>query len=402
MEKIKLIRNAKFWGLRFSDEFMEDYKKIISITNKVLTHLREQLQNGTIVKIDRFCIYLNDGEVYTAAEYNKQFIPHLYDVENKWSLKREILHYCMERYNGYSRRNGDEKIPHIVVKENKSMYIKESRISLDSENKKLIVPTLYRTHEIPFSYSLKDEYINGKFGGNFVIDQNVFVAAVEFENQVLYNPEHTMSFDINKTTEDWLVFNGGGRIPHPEKALKLIENIREINKLLKVDKNKKVSERMYKSKQRSKIRYKWIDMHRELKNEIAKVAAFICNAAIKNKSLLCIDSVKTGQSNGTFGQDHLIPMLRTMCENRGIPFYIVPCKNTSRRCSVCGYIDKENRISTNEFCCQDCGYQCDAQLNGADNIAFSGNKLFEAGVPYGDWSRNKIETLIEKFCNQQS
>ena len=78
---------------------------------------------------------------------------------------------------------------------------------------------------------------------------------------------------------------------------------------------------------------KWKKAHSKLKAEISKVAETVVNKARDEKALLCIDSVTTGQKNGTFGQDHLIETLQVMCENQGVPFYVVPCKNTSRRCS---------------------------------------------------------------------
>ena len=61
MNSITMTRNAKFWGLRFSPEFMSDYKKTISVYNSILNHLRQRLVSGEIDKIDRFYIYHKDG-----------------------------------------------------------------------------------------------------------------------------------------------------------------------------------------------------------------------------------------------------------------------------------------------------------------------------------------------------
>lgn len=407
---MKITRNAKFWGLKFSPEFMEDYKKTVSIMNKILSYLRSKLQSGEIVKIDRFKIYHSDDTEYTAAVYNKKFLHDLYDVEKKWSMKRQMLFYCMERYLGYSNRNNNQKIPTIVIKENKSFYYKESSfITVDLENSKLIVKTLYGERDVPFSYSLKTEHMKKKkgkkkltTGGNFIINQGAFVAMVKFVKEPLYVPENVLGNDQNKTRSDWLVFNDGSKITPLPIVAKLMDDIRDLNKLLDKDKKKEVSKRLLRTKARRKIRYQWKEHHRKLKVEITKVASYICDKAVKNKSLLCIDSVKTGQRNGTFGQDHLIEILQTMCENRGTPFYVVPCKNTSRRCSLCGYTKEENRIDTSNFHCQKCGHQCDAQQNGANNVAYQGNRLFEAGVPYGNWARRSVDKLVEKYSQQQS
>jgi putative transposase len=56
-------------------------------------------------------------------------------------------------------------------------------------------------------------------------------------------------------------------------------------------------------------------------------------------------------------------------EMLGIPVQLVDPRYTSQTCSVCGHIDKSNRISRDDFICSDCGYAAPADLNAAINIA---------------------------------
>ena len=42
---------------------------------------------------------------------------------------------------------------------------------------------------------------------------------------------------------------------------------------------------------------------------------------------------------------------------------------TSLRCSDCGWIDKNSRESQAGFCCTNCGFTCNADLNAAVNVA---------------------------------
>ena len=56
----------------------------------------------------------------------------------------------------------------------------------------------------------------------------------------------------------------------------------------------------------------------------------------------------------------------------GIPVVAVGPRNTSRMCSVCGYIDKANRKSQSSFLCKSCGHADSADANAAKNIAFLG------------------------------
>ena len=61
--------------------------------------------------------------------------------------------------------------------------------------------------------------------------------------------------------------------------------------------------------------------------------------------------------------------IKYKAETNGINVVFIDPKNTSRRCSKCGYISPDNRPSQSEFCCQKCGYKENADYNAARNIA---------------------------------
>jgi IS605 OrfB family transposase len=52
----------------------------------------------------------------------------------------------------------------------------------------------------------------------------------------------------------------------------------------------------------------------------------------------------------------------------GLPVLMVDPRDTSRRCSVCGHVEKGNRVSQSVFRCRRCGFDEDADLNAARNI----------------------------------
>ncbi len=43
-------------------------------------------------------------------------------------------------------------------------------------------------------------------------------------------------------------------------------------------------------------------------------------------------------------------------------------RDTSRRCSRCGHVEKGNRVTQARFRCRVCGYELNADLNAAENI----------------------------------
>jgi predicted RNA-binding Zn-ribbon protein involved in translation (DUF1610 family) len=64
----------------------------------------------------------------------------------------------------------------------------------------------------------------------------------------------------------------------------------------------------------------------------------------------------------------LMVAVKTLCEREGIPFKLVPAQYTSITCPKCGYKDEKNR-NREWFKCLKCGYQTDADLIGAMNVA---------------------------------
>ena len=53
----------------------------------------------------------------------------------------------------------------------------------------------------------------------------------------------------------------------------------------------------------------------------------------------------------------------------GVPVYFVDPRNTSKQCSKCGFIDRDNRKTQSEFFCLKCGHKENADVNAAKNIA---------------------------------
>jgi transposase len=71
---------------------------------------------------------------------------------------------------------------------------------------------------------------------------------------------------------------------------------------------------------------------------------------------------------------------------RGIRVEQVNPKNTSRRCSSCGFTHEDNRPVQDTFCCQSCGYENHADYNAAKNIGYRllrNQTGGEGGAPVG-------------------
>ena len=54
-------------------------------------------------------------------------------------------------------------------------------------------------------------------------------------------------------------------------------------------------------------------------------------------------------------------------------------KNTSCKCSVCGYTSKENRTTQSKFFCIECGHTQNADINASLNILAAGHAVLACG-----------------------
>ena len=58
---------------------------------------------------------------------------------------------------------------------------------------------------------------------------------------------------------------------------------------------------------------------------------------------------------------------------------LVHPRNTSRACPECGHVSAENRKTQADFCCTQCGYSKNADLNAARNILAAGHAVLACG-----------------------
>jgi putative transposase len=57
----------------------------------------------------------------------------------------------------------------------------------------------------------------------------------------------------------------------------------------------------------------------------------------------------------------------------------ISARNTSRRCSLCGHTEADNRTSQPRFRCMACGHEANADVNAACNILAAGHAVLACG-----------------------
>ncbi|MFG3439733.1 RNA-guided endonuclease InsQ/TnpB family protein [Nonomuraea sp. NPDC047897] len=73
-----------------------------------------------------------------------------------------------------------------------------------------------------------------------------------------------------------------------------------------------------------------------------------------------------------------LTILAHKAESAGRELIAVDPRNTSRTCSRCGHVAKDNRLTQAAFACTACGHTAHADVNAAINILRAGLALREA------------------------
>lgn len=255
------------------------------------------------------------------------------------------------------------------------------------------------------------------------------VASTDTDLTFAYDPVGWVGFDLNlsKKFDNWIYFSepifGENKVPKSlhQNIIKIEKRLSLLNSKIKIPRPTKKPDgsmttsrdRKIKSKTRGKLRLKVQDLHEQhekaitearLPNSDLSIVEAYCDHVEKEKKGVALDSVKTGDSNGTFGQDKIPDLIITECQKRGIPYIVIPSYYTSRRCIDCAYIVAEYRRDargdlilnnrdlpefkkgtkntardkdTNLFTCPNCHVVHDADFVAATNHSVYAKHLYE-------------------------
>jgi len=125
---------------------------------------------------------------------------------------------------------------------------------------------------------------------------------------------------------------------------------------------------------------RWMkDTNHKISKEIVQLAKEIdANIAVENlkgirERIKATKRVKRMLHSWSFRQ--LMEFIEYKSAMAGVQVVPVDPRYTSQKCSVCGHISKSNRKSQARFHCKSCGFQINADLNAARNIALSALNL---------------------------
>lgn len=187
------VRNAKFWGLIYTEFFKLGLSEYNIVANNIIAHLSSGFKSGWITKVSKngnltfstpimhrmrnasgkivdnepqpyteltaaqYCHYLRDNhpDVFRIPEFLEKGLVGL------TSIHRAIYLYVVERFRSYNNRNNSNKKKQkecvISISAEKSMNFKDAFVQIDIENNALTFRTTQHDITIDFNYSLKDQ-----------------------------------------------------------------------------------------------------------------------------------------------------------------------------------------------------------------------------------------------------
>ena len=84
-------------------------------------------------------------------------------------------------------------------------------------------------------------------------------------------------------------------------------------------------------------------------------------------------------------------MIQYKAKQVGITVNMVNPKYSSQRCSKCGHIHQDNRITQSKFLCQSCGFEDNADFNASKNISVAHTKQYKKEIE--DYFKNLDKKL---------
>jgi putative transposase len=210
-------------------------------------------------------------------------------------------------------------------------------------------------------------------------------------------PNHGSPVGLDRGVTKTVTTSEGTFTSLPKEKLKKLET--KIKFL-----QKKLARQKKDSQNRQKTKWRIGEVHRKIKNIRQDWNHKATTTIAKNHSLVVLEDLKvknmSKSAKGTSetpgknvkakaglnreilksGWGQFQEFLTYKCEWYGSFLILVDPKNTSRECSVCGYISPENRKTQDKFCCGSCGHSENADVNAAKNILARGQRDLASGA----------------------
>ena len=341
------------------------------LTLKVkLQPTREQRQKllRTMETFNQACDDIS-REAYESKTFNKYKLQHqLYHrIREQYKLPAQLairaISKVIESYK-VERRHYHAFDPHgAIVYDQRIMSFKGlDKVSIATLDGRETLPIL-----IGFYAKLDQRRIQGQADLLFIKGEFILCLVFEKEEELPFTPEGYLGVDLGivklATTSDGVSYSGIE-----------VESVRVHYAGLKAVLQRVGSEsakRHLRKLSGRERRFKRQTNH-VISKELVAVAKGTRRAlALEDlKGIRSRVTVRRGQRgrHGKWAFNQLRAFVEYKAKVAGVPVLLVDPRDTSRRCSGCGHVEKGNRVSQSVFRCHRCGFEEDADFNAARNI----------------------------------
>ncbi|MFE5592332.1 RNA-guided endonuclease InsQ/TnpB family protein, partial [Streptomyces sp. NPDC056549] len=204
------------------------------------------------------------------------------------------------------------------------------------------------------------------------------IAVCDIPEAEVYEPDGFVGVDLGivniATTSTGYRAAGRGLNRHRKRQLELRRKLQA--------KGTKSAKRLLKKRSRKEARHTANVNHIVSKTIVTTAERTGCGIAledltgIRSRVRLRKDQ-RTSLHSWSFHQ--LASFVAYKAKRAGVPLVYVDPAYTSRQCSQCGHIDRNNRVGQATFACRACGFLANADDNASHNIARKGETEWTAG-----------------------
>lgn len=272
-------------------------------------------------------------------------------------------------------------------KGNQSFQCPSNTRRIDWENSTLTIPKI---KDIPIVLSRKFEgkiktvtisrTATGKYFASILVEKEV-----KLPNKQKVTPENTIGIDVGISS---FVVTSDGRLFEPNRQLK--NNLNRLKILQRRSSKKKKG-----SSNRKKSNKCVAILHEKITNSRLDYIHKVTNTLVHDNQVSSIiiedlnvsgmlSNHKLAQSISDVSWGKFFEILKYKCEWNGKNLIKIDRFDpSSKRCSTCGEINKELKLSDREWTCSNCNTIHDRDLNAAQNIKYYGLKQSGEGISVG-------------------
>lgn len=347
----------------------------LTIKAKLLT-IPEQYQSlkKTMEVFNNTCNYISQ-RAFKTKTFNQIKLHHLTyrEARDKFpELSSQFIVRAIAKvsdsYVAEKKRFHKFKKYSAVVYDQRLLSFKRLSIaSINSVNGRLKIPFIIGQYR-----SLEGKSIKGQADLTFKNNKFFLNIVIEFPDGVPFNPKGFLGVDkgiVNIiTTSDNIAFSG-------KQIDKVRERLTKLKSALQ-KKGTKSAKRHLKKITKKQSRFQKDTNHRISKQIVATAKGTERAIVLENlKGIRSRQKVRRvdRQRFGNWAFYQLDSFIVYKAKIAGVPVIKINPRNTSRACSVCGFISKSNRKSQSIFSCLNCGHTSHADFNASLNIASRGS-----------------------------